>query len=172
MKIYRKLIPSIAKEIVRHLLAEGFVEIVDGHREDAELDLASVFVNYLNELDRLNQDARDLLERRGYTLERLGQVKRTMAGVRELAIGDDALDWVLNQQLEMLFNSPNFAEVFAEDQELRVVMRDSIKRYVGVDEVLDKEVRGRLRHLREGTPEWEIEYEKAINNMRYSHGLN
>ena len=36
----------------------------------------------------------------------------------------------------------------------------------------DKEVRGRLRHLREGTPEWEVEYEKAINNMRYSHGLN
>ena len=172
MKIYRRLIPCISKEIIRHLLAESTVEIADGHRDDAELDIASVLVNYLNDEDQLNQDAKDILERRGLPFEKFGMVKRGLAESRNMIIGDNAFDYVLEQMVEILFHSGNFTEIFAEDHDLKRIMRNTIRRYMGVDAQLDKEVRGRLRHLREGTPDWEIEYEKVIEQMRHSHGLS
>jgi uncharacterized protein len=171
MKIYRKLIPEISKNIVRHLLAESAIEIEDGRREDAELDVAGVLVNYLNEDERLSQDSRELMERRGLPPEKFGIVKKNLAETRNIVTGAEAFDWVLAQLSDSLFSSGNIEEVFAEDHDLRRIIREAMRRYIGVDETLDKEVRTRLRHLREGTREWEIEYEKVIQQMRQSHGL-
>lgn len=171
MKLYRRLIPKISKDIVRGLMADKKIEIEDGHRDEAELDVAGVLVSYLNQTEQLSNDARDQLERRGLSQEKYGLVKRAMAEQRNLKIGDDALDFVLDQLVESLFASKHISEVFAEDHELRAFLRDILGKYSGVDEELDREARSRLRNLREGTPEWDVEYQRTIKQLRNVRGI-
>lgn len=166
MKIYRRVIPKIAKDIIRTLLANRAIEIEDGHRDEAELDIAGVMVTYLNEVDQITSDAHDKIQRHKLSPEHLGRVKRTLAENRNIALGDDAEEFVLNRLIDGLFNSRHIEEVFAEDHEIRKFIYEAMRKYVGVDEELDREVRGRLKNLREGTSEWELEYNRLIDQMR------
>jgi uncharacterized protein len=166
MKIYRRVIPKIAKDIVRSLLASRAIEVEDGHRDEAELDLAGVFVDYMNEVDKLKHDAQDALQRHSLPAEMLGRVKRSLAQNRKVVVGEGAFDYVVDRVLESLFSSRHIEEVFIEDQELRKIVAPAIQKYLGVDEELDREVRGRLKNLREGTSEWEVEYSRLIEQMR------
>lgn len=167
MRIYRKIIPKIAKDIIRNLLANRLIEAEDGHRDDAELDLAGVIVGYLNDVDKVSQDAHEALERHGLGVEQFGRIKRTLAQQRNVALGDEAVDHVLNRMIAALFESRHIEEVFGEDNDIRQQMHASLKKYIGVDEELDREVRGRLKNLREGTAEWEVEYGRLIEQMRH-----
>jgi hypothetical protein len=171
MKLYRRLVPKISKDVVRGLLADRLVEIEDGHRDEAELDIAGVLVDYMNAGDQLSADAKEQMERRGLSQEKYGLVKRALAEQRKLKIGDEATDFILEALVEGLFNSKHISEVFAEDHDLRRRIREILGKYAGVDEELDKEARTRLRNLREGTPEWDIEYQKTIRQMRQIKGL-
>lgn len=171
MKIYRKVIPKIAKDVVRSLLANRAIEVEDGRRDEAELDLAGVLVEYLNDIDKISNDAHDALARHSLPLETLGRVKRSLAQSRQVATGDGALDFVIDRIIDALFSSKNIEEVFAEDLDLRRMVQESIGKYLGVDEELDREVRGRLKNLREGTNEWEVEYSRLIDQMRHSKAL-
>ena len=166
MKIYRKIIPRIAKDVVRALLANQAIEIEDGHRDEAELDVASVFVRYLNELEQLNEDAKEALERHNLSHEALGRVKSSLAEKRNLVIGTESLEYVLGAVISGLFNSEHILEIFAEDHEMRQMVHTTIGKYLGVDSELDREVRHRLKNLREGTAEWEVEYTRLIDQMR------
>jgi uncharacterized protein len=171
MKIYRKVIPKISKDVVRSLLANRAIEVEDGRRDEAELDIAGVLVEYLNDLDRLSADAHDALQRHNLGLENLGRVKRSLAETRSVVLGEGAFDFVVTRIIDALFSSKNIEEVFFEDVELRKLVQDSIRKYLGVDEELDREVRGRLKNLREGTSEWEVEYGRLIDQMRHSKAL-
>lgn len=166
MKIYRKVIPKISKDVIRSLLANHVIEIEDGHRDEAELDIAGVLVGYLNDVDKVNHDAREALQRHGLGIENLGRIKRSLAESRNVVLGDEALEHVLNRMVEALFESKHIEEVFSEDNEIRTYMHAAMKKYLGVDEELDREVRGRLKNLREGTSEWEVEYNRLIEQMR------
>ena len=171
MKIYRKVIPKIAKDVIRSLLANRAIEVEDGRRDEAELDIAGVLVDYLNDIDRITADAHDALQRHNLPLETLGRVKRSLAETRGVIMGDGALEYVIDRLIDALFNSRNIEEVFSEDQDLRKLVQDSIRKYLGVDEELDREVRGRLKNLREGTSEWEVEYGRLIDQMRHSKAM-
>jgi hypothetical protein len=171
MRLYRRLVPKISKDIVRGLLAESLIDIEDGHRDEAELDVAGVLVDYLNAEEKLASDARDEMDRRKLPQEKYGLVKRALADQRKIAIGDDTLDFILDKVVESLFNSKHISEIFAEDHDIRRKARDVIGKYSGVDEELDREARGRLRNLREGTPEWDIEYQKTIKQLRSLKGF-
>lgn len=166
MKIYRRVIPKISKDVVRSLLAKRAIEIEDGHRDEAELDVAAVLVEYLNRIDQLNADAEDALQRHSLGAHMLGQVKKTLAGKRNIQMGEDAKDFIINSIIESLFDSKHITEVFEDDNELRLSVDAAMDKYLGVDEELDREVRNRLKNLREGTAEWEAEYSRLINHMR------
>tara|TARA_B100000959_G_scaffold281089_1_gene344382 strand:+ start:699 stop:1214 length:516 start_codon:yes stop_codon:yes gene_type:complete len=171
MKIYRRVIPKIAKDVLRSLLVNKAIEITDGRRDEAELDIAGVFVEYLNNVEQLNNDTKDALVRHGFTQEMYGKVKRSLATTRKLIIDTGAQDFILERVLGALFNSENVEEIFAEDHELNKMISLSLGKYLGVDEELDREVRGRLKNLREGTAEWEIEYSNLIEQMRGQKAL-
>lgn len=172
MRLYRRLVPKIAKDIVRGLLAEKLIDIEDGHRDEAELDVAGVLVEYLNAEEKLMSDAKDEMERRKFPQEKYGLVKRALAEQRNLKIGDESLDYILEQVTESLFDSKHISEVFAEDHDIRRKTREILGKYSGVDEELDREARGRLRNLREGTPEWDVEYQKTIKQLRTLKGFD
>lgn len=171
MKIYRRVIPKIAKDVVRALLASRAIEVEDGHRDEAELDIAGVLVEYMNDVDKLKHDAQDAIQRHGLPAEMLGRVKKTMAETRKVVVGDGAFDYVVDRVIAILFESRHIEEVFLEDNELRKIVATAIQKYLGVDEELDREVRGRLKNLREGTSEWEVEYGRLIEQMRGTKAL-
>ncbi|MBI5507427.1 MAG: DUF507 family protein [Deltaproteobacteria bacterium] len=168
MRIYRKVIPKIAKDVIRSLLANRAIEVEDGRRDEAELDVAGVLVEYLNSLDRLKTDAQETLARHHLPQEMLGRVKRSIADTRKIVTGEGALEHVLDLVIQGLFESKNIEEVFAEDNEIRKLVNEAMTKYMGVDEELDREVRGRLKNLREGTAEWEVEYGRLIEQMRHT----
>ena len=167
MKIYRRVIPKIAKDVVRTLLANQAVDVEDGRRDEAELDIAGVMVAYLNDVDQVTNDAKEALQRHQLGIENLGRIKRGIANTRNVTLGDDAKDFVINGIIKALYESKYIEEVYLEDHELRVLILAAMDKYLGVDEELDREVRGRLRNLREGTPEWELEYSRLISQMRH-----
>lgn len=166
MKIYRRVIPKISKDIVRSLLAKRAIEIEDGHRDEAELDVAAVLVEYLNSVDQLSADAEDALQRHDLGAHMLGQVKKTLAEKRNISLGEDAKEFIIDAIIGSLFDSKHIIEVFEDDNELRLSVLAAMDKYLGVDEELDREVRNRLKNLREGTAEWEAEYGRLIGQMR------
>lgn len=171
MHLYRKIIPKIARDVIRTLDAKKFVEIEDGKSDEAELDLAAVMVEYLNLEDRINKEARETLSRRGLNQDRFPQVRKSLAELRGVKIGDEGIENVLAQLLEALFASKNIAEVFADDGELRKLIKETMTRYLMISEDIDKEARARLKNIREGSPEWEIEYPRVVAQLKQHRGV-
>ena len=171
MRLYRKIIPKMSKEIISTLKNEGDVEIDDQKLEEAELDVAAILVEYCNAEDRLNQETKDTLTRRGLSAERFAQVKKGLAEARSHKTGEEGAEFVINQMLETLMHSRNIEEVFAEDHEMRKKITDAMRKYLGIDEEIDREARSRLKNLREGTGEWDIEYERIVGQLKRAKGL-
>ncbi len=139
--------------------------------DEAELDLAAVMVEYMNEEEKLVNETKETMARRGFSQDRFAQVKKSLAEARGFKQGDDGIDYVLGQMLEALFNSKNIAEVYADDKTLRLFFKQVFEKYTGVDEELDREARSRLKNLREGTSEWEIEYPRVVAALKRQKGL-
>lgn len=171
MKLYPKAIPVIAREVVAKLMADGDIEVETLRIADAEQDMAAVMKEYLAAEERVNQATREALERRGYDHSRFHAIKREMADVRGFKMGDDGIDFMINQMLEFLLISRNIEEVYGEDPPMRKKIYAIFKSHLDVDEDIDREARGRLKHLAEGTQAWEIEYQKAVEAIRRNRGL-
>jgi hypothetical protein len=94
-----------------------------------------------------------------------------MADVRGFKMGDDGIDFIIDQMIEFLLVSRNVEEVYAEDNVLRKKLHGIMKRHLDIDEDVDREARSRLKHLQEGTSAWDIEYQKAVEQIRRNRGL-
>jgi hypothetical protein len=81
------------------------------------------------------------------------------------------LDYVINQLLEFMMISKNIDEVFAEDHVMRKRIADVIRSYLKLDQEVEEEVRKRLKHLEEGTRDWEVAYRKTLEEVRRAKGL-
>jgi hypothetical protein len=171
MRLYPKLVPIIAREIIQKLTQENDIEVEPIRVSDAELDLAAIMREYLLSEDRVNQAAREALERRGYDASKFSQVKREMADVRGFKLGEDGIEFVINQMLEFLLVSRNVEEVFSDDHQMRPKILQIMKRHLDIEEEIDREARGRLKHLQEGTSAFEIEYQKQLDQIRRARGL-
>lgn len=171
MRLYPKLVPIIAREIIDRLAKEKDIEVEAIRMADAELDMAAIMREYLANEERVNQATREALERRGYDFSKFNQVKREMADVRGFKLGDDGIEFLINQMLEFLLISRNVEEVFSEDHQMRPKILQVMKKHLDIDEDIDREARGRLKHLQEGTSAYEIEYQKTLEQIRRARGL-
>ena len=170
-RLYPKLVPLIAREIIDRLAKEKDIEVEAIRMSDAELDMSAIMREYLANEERVNQATREALERRGYDFSKFNQVKREMSDVRGFKIGDDGIEFVINQMLEFLLISRNVEEVFSDDTQMRPKIMQIMKKHLDVDEEIDREARGRLKHLQEGTSAYEIEYQKTLEQIRRARGL-
>ena len=171
MRIYPKVIPIISREIVQKLTGDGDVEVEPMRIADAEMDMSAIMREYLANEERVNQATREALERRGYDASKFNQVKREMADVRGFKMGDEGIEYVINQMIEFLLVSRNVEEVYAQDNILRQKIHQVMKKHLDVDEEIDKEARARLKHLQEGTSAFDIEYNKTVDQIRRARGL-
>ncbi|MBW1871301.1 MAG: DUF507 family protein, partial [Deltaproteobacteria bacterium] len=115
--------------------------------------------------------AKDVLNSRGWGNAKFSEARKIAATARKFPMGDDALDYVINQMLEYMLISPNIAEVYAEDHVMRKRIVVIMRRYLKLDDELDMEVRKRLKNKQEGTRDWEIAYRKTMEEVRRMKGL-
>ncbi len=171
MRLYPKVIPIISREAIQKLMQDGDIEVEPMRVADAEMDLSAIMREYLANEERVNQATREALERRGYDYSKFNQVKREMADVRGFKMGDEGIEYVINQMIEFLLISRNVEEVFAQDTSLRTKLHEVMKKHLDVDDEIDKEARSRLKHLQEGTSAFDIEYNKTLEQIRRARGL-
>jgi hypothetical protein len=169
MRLYSGKIPVIGTELVKSLVEAGDIAVSD--KAEAELDVQAVLKEYLRLEREITDRAKDVLQKRNLPYEQFGKVKRALAGEKGFGLGDEGLEWITNQLIESFMQSPHIEEIFAEDAVLRKKMSDILKRHMMVEEEIDAEVRKRIKNLEEGTATWEVEYNKAVDQIKRNRGL-
>jgi hypothetical protein len=169
MRLYSGKVPTIAGETVRVLLASSDIEAE--RPKEVEADVAAVLSQYLSDEREVNERAKDVLERTGKPQSEYQRVRALVADEKGIKVGDETLDYLLDQLVEMLMHSANVDEVYVEDVELRRKMAPVLRKHMAVDSSLDGEVRAQLRHLKEGSRDWEVEYARVLELVRRRKGL-
>ncbi len=169
MRLYAGKIPSIASEIVKALVEGEALSVLD--RGEAELDVQAVMKEYIRLEREVTDKAKDLLSKRNLPYEHFGKIKRQVAAEKAFGLGDEGLDWMTTQMIESFMQSPHIEEVFADDATLRKRMTEILKKHMQIDEEIDAEVRRRIKNLEEGTATWEVEYQKALDQIKKNRHL-
>lgn len=169
MRLFAGRITPIASEVVRALIAAGDIE-TENPRE-VELDIEAVLRQYMQTEKEVNERTRELLDRTGRSSSEFNRVRAQIADSKGIKVGDEALDYLLDQILEMFGHSHNVEEIFAEDVVLRRKMAPIFKKHMGLDHELDAEVRGQLKHVKEGSREWDVEYGRMTEIIKRKKGL-
>src|SRR5688500_4803487 len=125
MKLNRNSLGSLSRSIVGALVEAGNIETEAP--KDVERDLESVLSGYLNQLDQVLSRARDLVQQRGLPQGEYGRLKRLCADQAGIKVDEEALDYILDQLVNMLLHSDNVEEVFAADHELKRRMRPFLR---------------------------------------------
>jgi uncharacterized protein len=169
MRLFSGKIAPLSEELVKALADHKDIEAPA--RKEVVLDLESVFTNYLRLEKEASDQAKDVLQARSLPQSELPRLRKVAAEQKGIKIGEDLLDYLLDQLIQMLMHSGNVEEVFVEDHDLRRRMRPVLRKYLEMDEVLDGEVRGKLKHVQEGTRTWEVEYQRLMGEIQRRKGL-
>jgi hypothetical protein len=169
MRLYAAKVVSISSEVTRTLLAANDIEAESP--KEVEADVASVLNNYLQLEREVNERAKDVMERTGRPQSEYQRVRQLAADEKGIKIGDEMLDYLLDQVVEIFHYSSNVDEIYAQDVEMRRKMAPIFKKHMAVDEALDAEVRVQMKHVREGTREWDVEYQRILEQVRRRKGL-
>jgi hypothetical protein len=169
MRLFAGRVSPIAQEIVKALVSSGDIEAE--HPTEVVLDVEAVLKNYLSMEKDVNDKTRELLERTGRGNDQYTRVRDQIADSKGIKVGDETLDYLLDQVVEMFGHSKNVDEIYAQDVELRRKMAPIFKRHMGEDDKLDGEVRAQLKHIKEGSREWDIEYARMVEIIKRKRGL-
>jgi hypothetical protein len=169
MKLFAGKIAPIASEVVRDLIASNGIE--SEAPKEVEKDVESVLRNYLEIERQVSERTKDVLERTGKGQSDWSRVRSLVASEKGIKVGDETLDFLLDQVVGILHHSQNVDEIYAEDVELRRRMAPVFKRHMAADSALDAEVRAQMKHMTEGTRDWDIEYARQMEIAKRKRGL-
>jgi hypothetical protein len=169
MRLFAGRVSPIAQEIVKVLVSGGDIEAE--HPTEVVLDVEAVLRNYLQMEKDVNEKTRELLERTNRGNDQYSRVREQIADSKGIKVGDETLDYLLDQVVEMFGHSKNVDEIYAQDVELRRKMAPIFKKHMGEDDKLDAEVRAQLKHVKEGSREWDVEYSRMVEIIKRKRGL-
>jgi hypothetical protein len=169
MRLHSAKVPQIAAEMVRAVLSDGDVE--SDSPKEVQADIASVLNQYIRDEQEVSEQAKSLLAARNLPQTDYSRMRKLVADERKMKLGEDAIDYLLDQLVEMLMHSASVEEIFAEDYVLRRKMREPLRRQFAEDEALQTEIRGQLKHVQEGTAVWEVEYRRMMEDLKRRKGL-
>ncbi len=161
--------PQLAARIVGTLVESNDIETES--RQEVQLDVEAVLNQYIRDEQEVSEKARDMLAARGLPQSELGRIRKLVADQRRVPLGDDAVDYLLDQLLEMLMHSANVDEVYAEDIEIRRKIRAFLRAEMEIDNQLRVEAQQQLKHVEEGGSVWEVEYQRVMHDIRRRKGL-
>jgi len=169
LRIYSGKIPAMAESLTKTLTTEGDIEIES--EEEVRMDFEAVFKEYVRRDRQVLDEAKARMEREGLSYGLLGKIKSQVARDLGFPARDEALPYLVEQVMTMLFHSNNVVEVYGEDHVLRKKITNVIKRNTNLEDDLDKEVRSKIKNLSEGTASFEIEYAKVMDQLKRRKGL-
>ncbi len=170
MRLYSTRVSAIAGEVVRSLVAAGDIE-AEAPRE-VEADVEAVLSNYLAVEREVNDRTKELLERTGRGQTEFNRVREQVAEQKGIKVGEDTLDFLLDQVVEIFHHSSHVDEIYPEDVVLRRKMAPIFKKHMALEDSIEAEVRAQLKHVKEGTRTWEIEYARAMDAIKRKKGLS
>ena len=103
MRLYAGKIPHIMDAVCKALVDPGHIET--SNREEFKRDVESVLREYLRKDRELTESAKDLLEQRGLPYSDLYRTKRQLAEREDFAIGDESINWIATQMIEVFMRS-------------------------------------------------------------------
>lgn len=171
MKFYPKRFDQVAAEIVSLLTEDGDIEVEAPNREEVVQDIVAIMSEYLNTESRIREEVSELMAQRGIPSSEFGRVKRILMEEKGLKTGDEGIEWLIDQILQSFMVGSHVEEVYAEDRLMKRKILSIFKKHFDIEEELDKEVRSKLKNLKEGTPTWDIEYKKALRQIQKRRGL-
>lgn len=171
MKIYKGRVSLMATEIAQTLIDQKAIEVNEEDRSELILDIESVFNAYIDTERRIHEEAQDLMTKRGSDFTSLGRFKRELAKKYNFGLDDDAIDWLTDQIIEMLFHTAHVEEIWVENSDLRRISRGIILKHSEVDNELDVEVRKKIKNLSEGSVAWDVKYQQVLRDLKRQKGL-
>lgn len=163
MWLTRAKLPALASAIVRSLVDSQLIE-TDAPAE-VQGDILAVLEQYLRDEHDISTKARDIAAGRGASATDAGRIKKELARQQGVGVGEEAIDYLLTQLVEMLMRSGSVEEIFAEDHQLKLAMRTPLRKEQAAADQMDDNVRKRLKHVEEGSSQWEVEYQRMREEM-------
>lgn len=169
MRLYSAKVPKLAQEMLHPLVQEGDIETAAP--KEVLLDMEAVLNQYVRDEQEVSERAKEILAQRGLPQAEFSRIKKLVADERKIKVGEDSIDYILDQLIEMLMHSANVDEIFSEDYVLRRKMRDPLRKLASQEDELQTEVRAQLKHVKEGTSMWEVEYRRMMDDLKRRKGL-
>jgi hypothetical protein len=163
MWLTRAKLPALATAIVKQLVDGQLIETESP--AGVQADLLAVLEQYVRDEHEISTKARDLAAARGAPPTEASRLRKELARQQGVGVGDDAIDYLLAQFVEMLMHSANVDEIFAQDHQLKLAMRGPLRNEQASAEQMEDAVRKRLKHVQEGSSQWEIEYQRMREEM-------
>lgn len=169
LRLYSGKVSVIAEEIVQALTRDA--EIETDSPDELKLDIEAILREYLRLERQVVDEAKNRMQNRGLEFGALGKVKSQVAKERGAPQAEDALPYLIDQVLRMFFHSENVIEVYGDDMAIRQKITPIMRRHMEEDSEIDREVRGQIRNLQEGTFAFESEYKRVLEQMKRRRGL-
>ncbi len=169
MRLHSARVPQMAQEMVESLLGAGDIE-TEAPKE-VQLDFEAVLNQYIKDEQEVSDQAKDMVASRGLPPGEVRKARDLLAKQRNIKVGDEAVDYILDQLVEMLMQSNNVDEIYAEDHELRRKLRGPLRKEAVTDTELDQAVRAQIKHVQEGTAVWDVEYRRVMEDIKRRRGL-
>ena len=170
MRLFSGKIPVISAEIARTLVEEGDIDVDDVN--EAEQDVVAVLKEYLRTDRDLVERAKDLLEVRDLPYSQFSRIKKSLAEERGFGTGEESLDYIMQQIINIFMHSIHVEEVYAEDHDLRRKMKPILRKHMAVDDEVEDEVRRKIRNMEEGSRAWDVEYQRVKEQVLRRRGLS
>lgn len=169
MRIPASKIPALARDMTQALLAEGDVEAKSP--SELQQDIEAVLTQYMRDEQAVTDRAREVLDARHLPPSELYKIRKRVAEERHMKVGDEAIDYILDQLIEFLMQCQSVDEIYCEDVVLRRKLRGPLRQLAQAEASLEQEVRGQLRHVQEGTAVWDVEYRRMMEDIKRRKGL-
>lgn len=169
MKLYNARVPLVAQDIIRKLVTDEDIEVEN--LQEAQLDVEAILREYLRVDRELTERAKDFMEKRGLAYNQFSRIKRGFAEDLSLSTDEEVIGYLTNQILESFMHSFHIAEVFTEEGPLRRKVQQLLQKHMMLEDELDQEVRQRIKNLEEGTGQWEVEYQKTMEQLKRNNKI-
>lgn len=170
MRLFGSKIPSLISDLIADLRKAELVDIMPANVSEVELDIESVLKEYLRAERQLTEEAKDLAHSKGLDYSAHQKIKRQLADRRKFGLYEDSVGYIANQIIETLLHTRHVEEIFAEDNELRAAIVPVLRRHMSDGSGIDQEVRRRMKHLEEGSRDWDITYQQTMERLRRLRG--
>lgn len=171
MRLYGGQVTVLSQEILRTLVKAGDLEISQENMPEVELDIQAVLREYIRMDREITHRAKDIAARGSEGYGSMYRIKRKLAKEKNFVIGEEAIEYMINQLIETFFHSNFVDEVFAEDHDLRRRINPIMRKHMNKEEELDREVRDKIKNLEEGSAAWEVEYQKVLSKLKTAQNV-